>query len=186
MVADGAVSRIGERYVLLAGRSGPNLAEDVIRISDMTPIVSKAQRGSYTSIYGDEKLSNADWEGILSDLEQVKYSILRKIDPSMRGPLVSSDLSKQSLAKFVGRKFAVVISFNGTELATLSSAEIISKRREAMRLIAEKKGIGMDELTAALALNPLEIGQIMQPLVSSGYATIDKDNKVSYTLEVEG
>jgi len=184
MVDDGLISREGEKYVLLASKSSTSLAEDVVRISTLKPARSKTQKGYRVTAYGNDRLENVDWEPVLKALEPVRDSILRQVDPTLEGASDPARLRKESLAKLVGTKFAVVLSFDGTQFAALSSTEVVEKRREAMRLVAEKKGITRDELMKALGLNALEIGQILQPLVSSGYASIDDEGRITYTLEV--
>jgi len=189
LVAKGIISQKDEEYILVQGGHLPIMATDFARISKLKPILHDAEKGLRLTVYTPEDAKlDFDRDAIKSDLKKVIEIYLSNLDSSLDEIFTSETLREETLKKLIGVKFVVVASFDGTDFSTLTSEEtdeFTRKRKTVLNLLAEtKKGITIQELSNKLKLNVLQVRQVVDPVLASGFAKMDESGKIKLTVEI--
>jgi hypothetical protein len=183
-VDDGIVLKENEGYLLVAKGRTTVKATDLARLNEMNPVHMENTKGLRFRAYATDDLEHVNWGALRNPIKTALSDILTQIDPALSGTLDSKSLSSKAIQKLVGLKFAILVSFDGTDFTTLAADDIVEKRRDAMKLLAVRKKMTLQGMAEELHLNVLEVRQLLHPLLASGYAVIDEEGLVSYTLEV--
>jgi len=184
LVDDGVLVRENDGYLLVSKGKSTIKAADLARLNEMDPKVLENKRGLRIRVYVKDDFREINWHSLTDSIKKATAEVLIQYDPSLSGILEGKPLSHKAIEKLVGLKFAVITSFDGTDFTTLSADDIAEKRKEAMNLLAEKKKMTLEQMAEDLQLNVLEVRQLINPLLAHGYADIDEDGYLSYTLEV--
>ncbi len=184
LVVDGVVIREGDNYILVAKGKATVKATDLARLNEMEPAYIENARGLRIRAYAKGKLGDINWEAVRNPIRGALSDVLTQVDPALSGVMDAKPLSSKAIQKLVGLKFAVVVSFDGTDFTALGADDIVEKRKDAMKLLAVKKRMTVQEMADELHLNTLEVRQLLHPLLVSNYAAVDEEGVVSYTLEV--
>ena len=184
LVSEGAIERDGDRYFLPSKGRSMIKATDLARLSELEPAFQENSKGLRVRAYTTGNLKEVNWQSLKAPVQTAVRDILTQIDPVLSDVLDASTSSDKAIQKLVGLRFAVIISFDGTDFTTLSVEEILDKRKDAMRFLAVKKRATLEEMADELQLNILQVRQLLHPLLASGYAVIDDEDYVSYTLDV--
>lgn len=188
LVEGGVIAKVQGRYALIKKSDERVLiARDLAKISRMKPILTQSRRGIEMTVYGDEKsCSQLEVDSITKAAKELLKTILAKEDPSLQEALENGEIGPDMLKKVVGKKVAVVLSFNGTDLLTLNAAEVDKKRGEAISLLAKSKGMTRKELCDELGITLLQLHQVIDPLLSAGLAGEDEKGNVHLLFELKG
>jgi predicted transcriptional regulator len=184
LVDDGVIAKENDGYFLVEKGKSSIKAADLARLNEMNPIFMENKRGLRIRAYGGNDLKEVNWQGLRDSVRKATAETLIQIDPTLTGILEGKPLSRKAIEKLVGLKFAMIVSFDGTDFTTLSADDIKEKRKDAMKLLATEKRLRLDRIAEELHLNPLEVRQLLHPLLQSELVEIDDEGFVSYTLEV--
>ena len=189
LVTNGMVSQKDGEYILVRGGHLPIMATDFARISKLKPILHDAEKGLRLTVYTPEDAAlSIDRDAVRLELKKFIEMYLSNLDSSLKEIFTSKPLSEDLVKKLIGVKFVVVASFDGTDFSTLTSEEtdeFTRKRKTALNLLAEtKEGITIQELSNKLKLNVLQVRQVVDPILASGFAKMDESGKIRLTVEV--
>lgn len=189
LVRKGIVSQNEERYILASGGDLVTKATDFVRMNELKPVVHVGQKGfmltAYTSL--DEEI-NINRETLASDFRKIIGKHLSNINPELKGMFDGKPLTVNVLKKLIGLKLVFVASFDGTDFGTLTSKEAddaTTKRKEIIRLLSGIDGITIEDLSRKVKLNVLQVRQVIDPILASGFAEMDESGKIRLTVEVK-
>jgi len=188
LVTKGLVSQEKEKYILIHGGDSAVVAADLARISGLKPILHDVQKGFSFTVYRPESsFAELDYEGLKKDIECIIKKHLTKVIPNLED--TTTGQSGEVLKKLIGLRVAFVASFDGTDFATLTSKDadlLVKKRREVLNLLADSGGITINELCSKLKLNVLQVRQVVDPILLSGFAEMDESGRIRLAVEVKG
>lgn len=188
LITKGIVSQKDEEYILVQGGRLPIMATDFARISELEPILYDAEKGLRLTVYiSADATLDLDRDAIKSDFKKMIEKYLIDKDSRLGGVFTKKLLNEEVLKKLIGVKFVLVASFDGTDFTTLTSketGELARKRREVLDLLAETSGVTINELSDKLNLNILQVRQVVDPILASGFAKMDEGGKIRLTVEV--
>lgn len=188
LVAKGIVSQRDEEYILVQGGRLPIMATDFARISELQPILHDAEKGLRLTVYSSKDAAlDLDRDVIKSDFKKMIEKYLTAEDSRLGGLFAEKRSDREMLKKLIGVKFVLVASFDGTDFTTLTSketGELARKRKEVLTLLAETAGVTINELSDKLNLNILQVRQVVDPILASGFAKMDEGGKIRLTVEV--
>lgn len=187
MVAEKKITKKDKLYAL-SKREDESvvMANDLSRISKMTPLFTDARKGFQITIYSNKGSSKQpSWEHIINTAQSMVESILIKEDTTLGNILNTMEVSRENVKKIVGKKISIVVNFDGTDLIALTPVEIEEKRRKALTLLAKKGKILADNLRYELGVTKLQFVQIIAPLISAGLAEQDENGNISLLFELK-
>jgi len=186
LVTSGLVSQESEKYILIRGGDSAIAAADLARISGLKPVSHDVRKGfSFTAYNSKSSLAELDYEDLKQDIENIIKKHLSRLIPNSEDAAVEQ--TSEDLKKLVGLRVAFVASFDGTEFATLTSRDadlLAKKRKEVLSLLADSEGITISELCTRLKLNVLQVRQVVDPILLSGFAEMDESGRIRLTVEV--
>lgn len=188
LVGEGLVSNHEETYVLAQGGDAGVLAADLARINELKPVLSEFQKGFKFTIYSSlaEPL-NLESDAVKSDITKLFSRYLVDIDSDLKGVLKNKPLTEDTLKKLIGLKIVLVASFDGTDFSAFTSKEtkiLPKKRKEILSILAKNNGITMQELGEMLDLNIVQVRQVVDPILASGFAEMDESGKIKLLVEL--
>jgi hypothetical protein len=188
LVDEGTISQNNETYILAHGSDAGILAADLARISELEPVVSHFQKGFKLTAYSSENgpIAFKDTQ-ICGEIKRVFSSMLKQIDPNIENVFESSRLTEETAKKLIGLKLVLVASFDGTSFSTYTLKDVekmSTKRKEALRFLAKSEGLTLTELSKELQLNTIQVRQIIDPILASGFADMDEGGKVRLNQEL--
>ena len=149
-------------------------------------ILYETQKGFRITAYSSVDITgDVDRESLKLDLQRIIEDYLSTVDPNLKGIFNDESPTKDVLKKLVGIKFVLVASFDGTDFSTLTSEEsdiFVKKRKEILKLLTETEGVTIRELSNKLKLNVLQVRQIVDPILTSGFARMDESGKIKLTV----
>lgn len=189
LVTKGLVSQRDEKYMLVHVGDAAIMATDFARISELKPFIHETHKGFRITGYSSvDTALDVNRESLKMDLRKVIEGLLLTVDASLGGIFDNNDPNIDVLKKLVGVKFVLVTSFDGTDFSTLTSEKtdiFTKKRREALKLLADNDGVTILEMSEKLQLNVLQVRQIIDPIITSGFAEMDESGKIKLTVEVK-
>ncbi|MGA2876774.1 MAG: hypothetical protein ABSE82_14720 [Nitrososphaerales archaeon] len=188
LIEEGIVAKQDERYSLVKRGATAIRSADLLRLSNLDPVYQKPERGLHLSVYADSNtnktMKSVNMDYIAEESKDVITNILKEIDPALAKGITMKEIPEQLIPQFLGMKFSILISFDGTDFAILSDEVIKSKRKEALQILREKKTMSSKELGSRLGLNDVELKRVLNPLLSLEYAQMDDAGNVSLSIEV--
>jgi len=188
LVDEGLVSSHEETYILAQRGDTGVLAADLARINELKPVLSEFQKGFKFTIYSSQtRPLNLESDNIKSDLKKLLSKYLSTVDSDLKGVMENGQPPEETLKKLIGLKIVLVASFDGTDFSTFTSKEteiLLKKRKEVLNILAKSKGITMHELGEMLNLNIVQIRQIVDPILASGFAEMDESGKIMLQVEL--
>ena len=182
LVDENMVEKQADSYFLLQRGKSIAHATDILRLSAMTPKHRESWNGLAFSVYGNVD-RNEDWERVREPLRSKLVELLDAVFPTLDLP-DSTRLTSKQIQNLLGKKVGLVVTFDGTALTTLSPEALREKSRLLMKLLAENKVLTDSEIRDKFELNELQLRQVLHPLIASGYATLNDEGKLTYTMEV--
>lgn len=189
LVTKGLISQEKDKYILIHGGDSAVLAADLARISGLKPTLHDVQKGfSFTAYSPESPFVELDYESLKRDMESIIKKYLTRVIPNFLGD-TATERSSEVLKKLVGLRVVFIASFDGTDFATLTSKDadlLEKKRREVLNLLADSRGITINELCSKLDLNVLQVRQVVDPILLSGLAEMDESGRIRLTVQVKG
>lgn len=188
LIEEGIVAKQNERYSLVKRGATAIRSADLLRLNNLNPLYQKPERGLHLSIYADSSTSKTmktvDLNRIAEESKDVITTVLKEVNPALAKSITMKDMPEELIPQFLGMKFSIMISFDGTDFAMLSDEVIKTKRKEAIQILAEEKTITSRELEGRLGLNNVELRRVLNPLLSMEYAQMDDSGNISLSVEV--
>lgn len=189
LVSDGLVSSTAATYVLAQAGDFGIQAADLFRINELKPVISEFQKGFKFTIYSSlDRPANVEESGLKSGIKNVMNEYLSSIDSELKRVLDNRSLTQEALKVLIGLKVVLVASFDGTDFSTFTSKEIgvlPQKRKEILNVLSKSGGSTLSELAEISNLNIVQIRQVVDPIISSGFAEMDESGKIRLTVELK-